>query len=87
MIAAAVLAAVYVTFLIVRPDSDNNRECVNTASMKVAAAAHCQTSGGTGIYRWYWGARAQVGDQAHGGSFRNPNKKVRHLCARLIFCS
>jgi hypothetical protein len=55
VITAVVLAAIYITFLIVRPDSGADKEGVNTKTMTVATASHCQNSSGTtttGVYRW-----------------------------------
>jgi uncharacterized membrane protein YgcG len=52
-----------------------SRQCVDTRSMKVAAASRCQDQTGTAdVYRWYYGsAVTQVGGTARGGSFSNPD--------------
>ena len=49
-----------------------SRQCLNTRSMKVAAADRCQDqTGSADVYRWYYGsAVTQVGGRATGGDRR-----------------
>jgi|ERR1700761_2193444 len=71
----ALIAIGYITFSFVHVDNGNTQQCVNTRTMKVADDSDCETGTGTGgVYQWYWGDGAQVGNRAHGGSFSDPDQ-------------